>query len=220
LRRSGERGSAEEVGRLRKPTPAAWAINQLSRSGQPTLRAVLEAGRRLRKAQEKALGGGSGAALREASAAERDAVAAAVKEASGSMGAKPSSAAVERVRNSLHASAGDDEVRAAIQKGRLTGDHEPVGLGPFGAGASPRSRTARRAAKPDAAARKRIRDARVAHREAVRRAEAARAELDRRSDAAARAQERLVAAQADLERVEEEARRASAELEQSERAGG
>ena len=208
------------MGRLRKPTPAAWAINQLSRSEQGTLRAVLEAGRRLRKAQETALGGGSGAALREASAAEREAVAAAVREASGRLGEKPSKAAVERVRNSLHAAAGDDEVRAAIETGRLTGDHEPVGLGPFGAGAVTPRRAARRETKPDAAARKRIRDAQVAHREAVKRAEAARAELDRRTDAAERAQERLAAAQTDLDRVEEEARAASAELEQAERAGG
>jgi hypothetical protein len=207
------------VGRLRKPTPAAWAINQLSRSGQPSLGAVLEAGRRLRKAQETAIGGGSGAALREASAAEREAVAAAVREASGTMGGKPSKAAVERVRNSLHAAAGDDEVRVAIETGRLTGDHEPVGLGPFGAVTAAAPRKARGEAKSDAAARRRIRDAQVAHREAVKRAEAARAELDRRKDAAERAQERLAAAQADLDHVEEEARAAAAELEQAERAG-
>ena len=81
LRRSGERDTAEEVGRLRKPTAAAWAINQLSHREEPALRSVLDAGRQLRKAQESALGGGSGAALRKAGAAEREAVTAAAAEA-------------------------------------------------------------------------------------------------------------------------------------------
>ena len=86
LRGSGERDAAEEVGRLRKPTAAAWAINQLSHREEPALRSVLEAGRKLRKAQESALGGGSGAALRKAGADEREAVAAAAAAASDDPG--------------------------------------------------------------------------------------------------------------------------------------
>ncbi len=208
------------MGRLRKPSAAAWAINQLSRSEGPTLKAVLEAGRKLRKAQETVLGGGSGAALRTAGAAEREAVGAAVEKASGVLGGQASRATMERVRNSLHAAAGDDDVRAAIESGRLTGDHEPVGLGPFGAGAPAAPRPPKRAPKQDVAARKRVREAQVAQRETARRAEAARRELDKRSDAAARAQERLAAAQADLDQAEEEAAAAATELERAERTVG
>jgi hypothetical protein len=220
LRGSGERDSAEEISRLRKPTAAAWSINQLSRNERPALRRVLEAGRQLRKAQESALGGGSGAALRKASAAEREAVGAAAEKASAILGSQASNATLEKVRNSLHAAAGDEEVRAAIENGRLTADHEPVGLGPFAAATgTPRPRPARGAGKQDAAKRRRLQDAQVASREATRRAEAARRELERRSDAAARAQERLAAAQADLDSAEAEAKAAAAELERAERAG-
>jgi hypothetical protein len=216
LRGSGDRAAAEEVGRLRKPTAAAWAINQLSHRKEPTLRGVLEAGRKLRKAQESALGGGSGAALRTAGADEREAVAAAAAAASGILGETASKAAQLKVRNSLHAAAGDDDVRTAIEKGRLSTDHEPMGLGPFTAsGAAPR-RAARSEGKQDAAKRKRLNEAQVVAREATRRADAARRELERRSDAAARAQERLVAAQADLDEADGEAKAAAAELKRAE----
>ena len=218
LRRSGDRDTAEEVGRLRKPTAAAWAINQLSHGGVPSLKSVLDAGRQLRKAQESALGGGSGAALRKAGSAEREAVTAAAREATALLGEKAGKAALERVRNSLHAAAGDDEVRAAIEQGRLTGDHEPMGLGPFTAPTGSPRRASRAAGKQDAAKRKRVTEAQVAAREAARRADAARRELDKRSDAAARAQERLVAAQADLDQAEAESASAAAELERAERA--
>ncbi len=218
LRRSGERDAAEEVGKLRKPTAAAWAINQLSHREDPALRGVLEAGRKLRKAQESALGGGSGAALRKAGADEREAVAAAVTAASGVLGETASRAAVEKVRSSLHAAAGDDDVRDAIENGRLSADHEPMGLGPFAAPAGAPRRAARSEGKQDAAKRKRLNEARVVAREATRRADAARRELERRSDAAARAQERLVAAQADLDKAQAEAKAAAAELKRAERA--
>ena len=125
---------------------------------------------------------------------------------------------MEKVRNSLHAAAGDDDVRAAIEKGRLSADHEPMGLGPFSAPAATPRRASRSAGKQDAAKRKRLNEAQVVAREATRRADAARRELERRSDAAERAQERLVAAQADLDEAEAEAEAAAADLKRAERA--
>ena len=165
------------------------------------------------------LGGGSGAALRKAGAAEREAVRSRCGAGNGrSRRDRPSKATLERVRNSLHAAAGDDDVRAAIEAGRLTGDHEPVGLGPFGAAApAPRAELPRRGQAGRRQAQARDRGA-GGRREAARRADAARRELDKRSDAAARAQERLVAAQADLDQAEAESASAAAELERAERA--
>jgi hypothetical protein len=217
LRKSGERESADEVARLKKPTAPAWAINQLARRDPPAITRVLEAGKRLRKAQETALGGGSGSALRDAAASEREAVGQALEKASGILGDKANAANVERVRGSLHAAAGDEDVRSAIEKGRLTADHTPVGLGPFGAATPSRAAAPTRRDKPSAAARKRITDAQRASREATRRLEAARRELERRSDAAERAQERLVAAKAELDEAESEAETAATDLERAER---
>jgi hypothetical protein len=55
LRKSGDRAAADEVAGMRKPTRAAWAVNQVARGDRPTISRVLEAGERLRKAQEEAL---------------------------------------------------------------------------------------------------------------------------------------------------------------------
>jgi hypothetical protein len=213
LRKAGDRAAADEVAKLRKPTRAAWAVNQLARAEKPVLRRVLKAGDRLRKAQEAALKGGSGAALRKAGADEREAVGAAVERAAELLGDHAGGATLGRVRSSLQAAARDEAVREEIEAGRLTEDHEPVGLGAFGAAAAAPAPPARtRDRKPDAAARRRRRDAEVAAREANRRLEAARRELDRRADAATRAQERLGQAQSDVDAAAAEAEQADAEL--------
>ena len=219
LRKAGDRDAAEEVAKLRKPTRAAWAVNQLARSDKAVVKAVVKAGDQLRKAQEDALGGGSGTALRKAGADEREAVGAAVARAKEVLGDQATQATLERVRSSLQAAARDDAVREEIEAGRLTADHEPVGLGAFGSAsdAPPPARPARGARDkgPDAATRRRRRDAEVAAREANRRLEASRRELDRRADAAARAQERLEQAQADVDAAAAEAAEADAELERA-----
>ncbi|MBN1528326.1 MAG: hypothetical protein JW895_04660, partial [Thermoleophilaceae bacterium] len=207
---------AATVAKLRKPTRAAWAVNQLARSDRSVLRKVLRAGERLRKAQERALKGGSGSALRKAGAEEREAVAAAVERAAELLGDQASGATLERVRSSLQAAARDESVRGEVEAGRLTADHEPVGLGAFEAAAAAPAPSRRvREKGPDAATRRRRRDAKVAAREANRRLDAARRELERRADAATRAQTRLKQAQADADAAASEAAKADAELEQA-----
>jgi hypothetical protein len=215
LRKGGDSAAAEEVAGLRKPSRAAWAVNQLARVEKTVLKRVLKAGDRLRKAQEDALKGGSGAALRKAGADEREAVGAAVERASELLGEQASAATLERVRSSLQAAARDEAVRDEIEAGRLTADHEPVGLGAFGAAAAAAPPARKRDKGPDAATRRRRRDAEVAAREANRRLEAARRELDKRADAATRAQERLERAQADVEAAAAEAEQADGELERA-----
>ena len=217
LRKSGDRAAADEVAGMRKPTRAAWAVNQVARGDRPTISRVLEAGERLRKAQEDALRGGSGDALRKAGADEREAVGAAVEKAAAVLGVQASRATLERVRSSLQAAARDDAVRAEIDAGRLTADHEPVGLGSLASGvARGRSRPPTKDG-PSAAARRRHRDAEVAARESNRRLDAARRELERRSDAAARARLRLEEAQADVDAATAEAAQAQTELERAEK---
>src|SRR5690242_13567634 len=82
LRRSGDREAAAELAKLAKPTPAAWAANQLARTGPGGIRALLAGGGEWRGARARAVGGaGGGAALREATMAEREAVDAAMAAA-------------------------------------------------------------------------------------------------------------------------------------------
>jgi len=66
LAKEGEKERSEEVKALAKPSAPVWAINQLARREKAQVRALLDAGAKLRRAQERALGGGGSDALRAA----------------------------------------------------------------------------------------------------------------------------------------------------------
>src|SRR3954465_4018305 len=57
-RKAGARERAAEVAKLKRPTVAAWAVNQLARRNLKELDLLLDAGHRLRTGQEEALKGG------------------------------------------------------------------------------------------------------------------------------------------------------------------
>jgi hypothetical protein len=105
----------------------------------------------VREAQAGVLAGRAGAGdLREAAARERDAVAALVATAQGlltSGGHELSAATVERVAETLHAAALDDEARTQVSEGRLVRELRHVGLGAGlgGAVAAPAKPPARQA---------------------------------------------------------------------------
>jgi hypothetical protein len=131
LRKDGDRDAADEVKRLKKPSEPAWAVNQLARNNRRELNALLKAGERLRDAQT---GGAGRDELRAAIAAEREQVGKLAALAEPLL--DPSSEAkLERVRNTLHAAAVDDETREQVEVGRLVADAEAVGLGLPGLGA-------------------------------------------------------------------------------------
>src|ERR687895_2090311 len=124
LRKAKERDTAAVIAKLPKPSQAAWAANRLARERRDLIDDLLAAGDALREAQEAALSGGGADALRDAAAAERravDALVTAAKELRPS-GRKPSETTLDRLRNTLHAAAADDEVRAALDAGRLVED--------------------------------------------------------------------------------------------------
>lgn len=145
LRDEGEREAAERVKALRKPTLGAWALNQAVRRRQRERDELLSAGQRLRDAHEALLAGGDQAAVREAVKAERALVMtlADTAEAIASEAGKGGSALKERLRETLHAAAVDEQVREQLAAGRLVREHEAVGLGSFG-GALAASGTTRR----------------------------------------------------------------------------
>ena len=53
LKGEGDKEAAEHVQALAKPSVPAWAINQLARQEKAKVKALLDAGTKLRKAQEK-----------------------------------------------------------------------------------------------------------------------------------------------------------------------
>jgi hypothetical protein len=214
LRADGDREQAAAVAALRKPSVAAWAVNQLIRTQRPEVQELLAAGDALREVQTGVLGGSADARdLREAAARERDAVDALVAAGRGllsSGGHELSAATVERVAETLHAAALDDEARAQVSEGRLVRELRHAGLGAElgGAVAAPAKRPARQAPerqptkerKAAEAAQRREREearkqARALERDAAR-------ELDRAQRALRTAQERQARAAEALRQAE------------------
>ena len=133
LRAERRRDEAKEVAGLRKPSVAAWAVNQLVRTQDAGVGELLAAGDALRSAQEDLLAGkGDARALRTAGERERAAVDALVEAARGlltSGGLELSEPVVERVADTLHAAALDEDAREQVQEGAPERELRHVGLG-------------------------------------------------------------------------------------------
>jgi hypothetical protein len=134
LRREGDGEAGAEVKRLRKPSVAAWALNQVRRKQAKESDDLLEAGRRLREAQESLLAGEGRESLQRAAAEERRLVgelAHLAERELAAAGRSVSAAVQEKLRATLHAVASDPEARDGLAAGRLVRDHEASGLGPL-----------------------------------------------------------------------------------------
>ena len=221
LRKDGEKEAAAEVAKLPKPSQVAWVANQLGRAGADDF---LAAGDAVREAQ---LGGGGREALREATAAQRAAVEALLKEAEQLRDL--SRDLKDRLRALLLAVAGDEDVRTAFEAGRLVEEPSAGGAWPSGAFVAPSPPAKKRRSAPpkpekrEAAAAKRKREekerkaAERARKEAERqREEAERRKLERRleaaRDAAEEAKQRLDMAKDAYERATHEVARIEEQL--------
>jgi len=140
LRADGRRAEADEVKALRKPSVAAWAVNQVVRSQPKPARVLWKAGDALIAAQDDLLAGRADAAkLRTAVEDERAALDALLDAARGLLtgeGHDLGDATIERVRDTLHAGAIDAEAREEVAAGRAVRERAHAGLGAFG-GAPP-----------------------------------------------------------------------------------
>jgi hypothetical protein len=197
LRADGRRDEAAAVAALRKPSVAAWAVNQLFRTQRAAVDELLGAGDGLREAQAALLGGrGDGHDLRGAMQRERAAVDALVSGARGllsSEGHELSPAIVERVADTLHAAALSDEAREAIGEGRLERELRHVGLGVDGSAAP----AANRSERDRAQAREAIRSVEADARRRAERALRVLREAEERHEKAAHALGDAAAALAD-----------------------
>jgi hypothetical protein len=211
LRGEKRREEADAVKALRKPSVAAWAVNQVLRARPDEQRALLEAGDALRGAQDDLLGGsGDAAAARVAGEAERKAVGELVAAARGLAREKGflSEPVLDRVRETLHAASTDDDARAEVEAARVSREWRPASFGGLeGFAASPRARTARKQVREP---RGRAREAHDRAREAGERGRAReRAGPEERRARTRDAEERAQAAeQAADERRRERARKA------------
>jgi hypothetical protein len=139
VRADGRREEAAAVMALRKPSVAAWAVNQLVRTQSRVLSELFEAGDALREAQDAVLAGpGDASGLRAAAGREREAADQLVSAARGlltSDGHQLNAAIIDRVADTLHAAALDEAARGTVREGRLERELRHAGLG-LGAGAS------------------------------------------------------------------------------------
>jgi len=139
LKASGRRDDADTVAGLRRPAPAAWALNQVARTEPDLVDDALSAGADLRRATDLALGGDA-SELRDAVAAERAASAALVSAAAGLLGTG-SQQAKPRLAATVRAAILDEAVADELRRGVLSTDHDRSGLGLGSTGAEAEART-------------------------------------------------------------------------------
>jgi hypothetical protein len=237
-RADGDKAAARAIGALRRPTRAAWVINQLARADSGAVDQLSRLGDELRAA-EKALDGGR---LRELSQARRELLGRLTREALDDVGvADPPDALVQEVTGTLEAAVADPQVAALVGQAQLAKAVQAGGFG-FGLAAgqndddededghdtAPAAASRRRPSPAPApprpgqeqtgqkqSARKRAADERAGRKRAAQeqadreRAERARAEAERQRRAIGEAEQAL----ADADRVVDAAHAAEAERE-------
>jgi hypothetical protein len=211
LKEAGQVEAAAGIKQLRKPTVPLWAVNQLARRHPDDVRALLDAGERLRAAQQEALRGES-QELRAATAEERRILHGLTQRAAELLRETGHSADTKRIADTLRAAAVDESGRELLQRGRLSEELEASGFGGF-AGMEIPSRSKPEEKPPSPAAQRRREEQRRKLGERVTKAKSDATKAER---AVARAEAALGAARERLAEANESVRRAEAELEKAE----
>lgn len=181
MRDAGRRDEARDLAALRKPSVAAWAVNQLVRSQAGAIRKLLRAGDELQRIQSELLAGKADRErLPRAVSDERQAVDELLERARGlltSAGQELSPTTLDRVAATLHAAAVEADARSAVEAGRLEHELEHAGLGGAAmlSGSPQAPRGKKRDNKTDAdgrAKQKQVEQERAARLKAARQAEA------------------------------------------------
>ncbi len=211
LRAAGDKEEAARVAKLRKPSTAAWAVNQLIRTQNKAVKELFKAGDQMIKAQSQAISGkGSADALKAATKKQRKTTAKLLEAAGGllnSDGHELPANVRERVSETLRAAAVDPDSRKQVKTGCLAKELQFTGLPGFTTAAPRTSRTAEDKEK-------RRRDEQIT---AVREQKnEARQNLTQAKADLAGAEQELTAAQKRRDTAEHHARAAQAALTQAE----
>ena len=199
LRDEGERASAENVKRLRKPTVAVWLVNRLSHERELDVQRLTKAGEALMQGRAKD--------FQQARRDEQQALARLTRAAQEiARREQVGEAAVNRALQTLRAAALSDEHRALLRRGRMTDEVEPPGLealAALGQSAGP-SRTKRKKKETGAP---QTRELRAKERELAATSRALRGEAERAEREASRVRARADRAEADLEALRAQLKR-------------
>jgi hypothetical protein len=196
---------AAALAKLPKPSAAAAAVNRVARREPSEVRALIQAGKRLRQAQEAAVAG-KGSDLQGAVREHRAALERVQREVRK---LKLSAAVLERVVATVRAASVDPELQPLLERGVLAREVEGSGfsLDPGLVAAAPARRTAKPkskagAPKVDEAAKARLRKAKERLAAASKEAAAAQKELARAQRDAKRAAEAVAKAEREVEEAE------------------
>jgi hypothetical protein len=121
LKQNGHKEEAQTIAAVRKPTVAAWALNQLSRGSRREIDLLLDAGHRLRTAQTGVLAGAKRDDFDRARAAEQQALAQLIGHAEALLKERGSSSptVLNQISQSLRVAAVSVEGRELLARGRF-----------------------------------------------------------------------------------------------------
>src|SRR5213078_1042551 len=115
----------------KKPTVAAWALNQLARRQRRDVDLLLDAGHRLRQAQEGVVGGADRSTFEQAQKTQRDALRRLTQQASQLLGGA-SAQVLSQISETLRTAAISEEGRELLATGRFTAPLTSEGFDVFG----------------------------------------------------------------------------------------
>ena len=150
LRKEGDRDEADSVKALKKPSVAAWAVNQVRRDRPDDVRELIDVTDELHRVYAGLSAAGARERLSEAADMQRDLIRRLVRCAqqlleAGGHGA--SEQTLGKVADTLRAAALDDELREQVAAGRVVKEQRAAGLGPLES-LPPPPRKAAKKAKP------------------------------------------------------------------------
>jgi hypothetical protein len=122
LRGAGKQDDAAALAALRKPTVAAWVLNQLARRNRRDVDLLLDSGHRLREAQAGALSGGDREGFERARKAQHDALRRLRSDAEQLLKSErrgASASVLNQVEEALRAAAISEPGREALARGRF-----------------------------------------------------------------------------------------------------
>ncbi|WP_297612645.1 hypothetical protein [Nocardia sp.] len=128
-RDAGDRGLATAIGKLRRPTVAAWAVNLLARAAPEDIRALLDLGAALREAQRRL----SGEQLRVLTTQRQQLLNVLTRKAADLAavhGPRPAEPVLREVGSTLQAALADPEVAELVRAGTLSAAASYDGFGP------------------------------------------------------------------------------------------
>jgi hypothetical protein len=212
----GDRDAAKAVKALRRPTTAAWAVNQVARRKPELIEALFEAAGRLRAAQRRAASGLSADDYREAMAERRRAVRLLTEEAEAVLteDGRASDQHVAAASRTFETAAGNQAGADALRAGRVTTELASAAgfdvidaFSVISGEAEAEQPTEKEKAKPsdrkDAAARREL--------------AAAQRDVERHTRRAATAREEVRATERDLQEAEGEVRDLERQVERARR---